>query len=119
MVKITYTGDKPTRRRLPTGLWVSWRPKQTIEIESKRLAKELEINREFVVDDKPSPKGGGGIKTHFKAPKRRGRPPKSKAEVKEEKVKPPKSVIDKVKKAKPKNLKKPKGLKRKKKGKAD
>ena len=108
MVKITYTGSKRTRRRLPSGQWVSWRPNQAIEIESKRLTEELEINREFVVEDKPSPKGGGGIKTGIRHPNRLGRPPKSKGKAKKEKVKPPKSVIDKVKK--PKGLKKKKGI---------
>jgi len=108
MVKITFTGKRFTRRKLPSGQWLSWRPNQAIEIESKRLTEELEINREFVVEDKPSPKGGGGIKTYIKAPKRIGRPPKSKGKAKKEKVKPPKSVIDKVKK--PKGLKKKKGI---------
>ena len=90
MVKITYTGSKRTRRRLPSGQWVSWRPNQTIEVESRRLAQELQINRDFVTTENATPKVGGGIKTHVKTPKRRGRPPKPKAkkEVKSKTAKP-------------------------------
>jgi len=99
MVKITYTGNKFTRRKLPSGRWLTWRAGQSIEIESKRLVAELTGNRDFVVEENSSPKVGGGVKTHVKSPKPRGRPPKSKAK---------KEV------AKPK-----KGLKKAKKGKAD
>ena len=99
MVKITYTGNKFTRRWLPTGRWLTWRAGQSVEIESKRLVDELTANRDFVVEENTSPKVGGGVKTHVKSPKPRGRPPKSKAK---------KEV------AKPK-----KGLKKAKKGKAD
>ena len=103
MVKITYTGRKFTRRRLPSGQWVSWRPNQTIEVESRRLAEELSANRDFVEQKEIGPKDtGGGLKTHVKTPKRRGRPPKPKAK---------KEVKSKTAK--------PKGLKRWKKGKAD
>ena len=108
MVKITYNGNKFTRRRLPTGRWITFRPNQTVEVESNRLTEELKGNREFMVDKDSPSKIGGGIKTHIKPSKRRGRPPKSKAEPKKE-VKPPRSVIDKVKK--PKGLKKKKGKK--------
>ena len=110
MVKITYTGNKFTRRRLPTGRWLTWRARQSIEIESKRLVDELTANRDFVVEENASPKVGGGVKTHIKTPKRRGRPPKSKA-------KPKTKIQEKVDKA----IKepKPKGLKKAKKEKAD
>jgi len=99
MVKITYTGNKSTRRRLPTGRWLTWRAGQSIEIESKRLAEELKANRDFVVEGNSAPKVGAGIKTHVKPSKPRSKPAKSK----------PKKEV-----AKPK-----KGLKKAKKGKAD
>ena len=103
MVNITYTGSKFTRRRLPNGRWITFRPNETVEIKSDRLAKELETQRDFVIAEGNTPKVGAGIKTHVKPPKSRGRPPKSKA-----KTKVKKEV------AKPK-----KGLKKAKKGKAD
>ena len=100
MVKITYTGTRFTRRRLPTGRWIAWRPNQTIEVKSKRLAEQLEKNRDFEVTKNSTPKVGGGIKTHVKPAKPRGRPPKSK--------KGKSKIQQKVDKA----LKKPKGLKK-------
>ena len=99
MVKITYTGNKSTRRRLPTGRWITWRAGQSIEIESKRLASELTANRDFVVEENSSPKVGGGVKTHVKTPKRRGRPRKSKVQEKVDKLDKPKG-LKKNKKAK-------------------
>ena len=102
MVKITYNGTKFTRRRLPSGRWLTWKAGESVEVESKRLAEELKINRDFVVEGNSAPKVGAGIKTHVKPPKSRGRPGKSK---------PKKEVKSK---AKPK-----KGLKKAKKGKAD
>ena len=102
MVKITYNGTKFTRRRLPSGRWLTWKAGESVEVESNRLAEELKINRDFVVEGSSAPKVGAGIKTHVKPPKSRGRPSKSK---------PKKEVKSK---AKPK-----KGLKKAKKGKAD
>jgi hypothetical protein len=99
MVKITYNGTKFTRRRLPSGRWLTWKAGESVEVESNRLAEELKINRDFVVEGNSAPKVGAGIKTHVKPPKSRGRPRKSK----------PKKEV-----AKPK-----KGLKKAKKGKAD
>jgi len=99
MVKITYNGTKFTRRRLPSGRWLTWKAGESVEVESNRLAEELKINRDFVVEGNSAPKVGAGIKTHVKPPKSRGRPAKSK----------PKKEV-----AKPK-----KGLKKAKKGKAD
>ena len=90
MVKITYTGNKFTRRRLPTGRWRTWRARQSMEIESKRLVDELTANSDFGVEENTSPKVGGGVKTHVKSPKPRGRPPKSKA--KKEVAKPKKGL---------------------------
>ena len=102
MVKITYNGTKFTRRRLPSGQWLTWRAGQSIEIESKKLVAELKANRDFVVEGNSAPKVGAGIKTHVKPPKSRGRPSKSKIQEK----------VDKL----PKGLKKNKKAK---KGKAD
>ena len=99
MVKITYNGTKFTRRRLPSGRWLTWKAGESVEVESNRLAEELKVNRDFVVEGNSAPKVGAGIKTHVKPPKSRGRPAKSK----------PKKEV-----AKPK-----KGLKKAKKGKAD
>ena len=101
MVNIKYTGSRFTRRRLPNGRWIAFRPNQTVEIESEGLAKELETQRDFVIAEGNTPKVGAGIKTHVKPPKSRGRPPKSKAKAKKEVAKPKK------------------GLKKAKKGKAD
>ena len=100
MVKITYNGTKFTRRRLPSGRWLTWKAGESVEVESERLAEELKINRDFVVEGNSAPKVGAGIKTHVKPPKSRSRPAKSK----------PKKEV----KSKPK-----KGLKKAKKGKAD
>ena len=101
MVKITYTGTRFTRRRLPTGRWITFRPNQAVEVESKRLAEQLKGNRDFVVKTNSTPKVGGGIKNYVKPAKPRGRPPKSKGESKLQ------EKIDKALK-----LKKPKGLKK-------
>ena len=104
MVKITYNGTKFTRRRLPSGRWLTWKAGESVEVESNRLAEELKINRDFVVEGNSAPKVGAGIKTHVKPPKSRGRPRKSK----------PKKEV-----AKPKKGLKKAGLKKAKKGKAD
>ena len=73
-------------------------------------ASETTVLDKFDVAKDSSPKVGGGVKTHIKTPKRRGRPPKSKA-------KPKTKIQEKVDKA----IKepKPKGLKKAKKEKAD
>ena len=97
MVNITYTGSKFTRRRLPNGRWITFRPNETVEIKSDRLAKELETQRDFVIAKGNTPKVGAGIKTHVKSPKPRGRPPKSKA--KKEVAKPKKGLKSKKGKA--------------------
>ena len=102
MVKITYNGTKFTRRRLPSGRWLTWKAGESVEVESNRLAEELKINRDFVVEGNSAPKVGAGIKTHVKPPKSRSRPGKSKIQEK----------VDKL----PKGLKKNKKAK---KGKAD
>ena len=106
MVNITYTGSKFTRRRLPNGRWITFRPNETVEIKSDRLAEELKTQRDFAIGKDNTLKVGAGIKTHVKPPKSRGRPPKSKAKTK---------IQEKVDKL-PKGLKKNKKAK---KGKAD
>ena len=102
MVKITYNGTKFTRRRLPSGRWLTWKAGESVEVESKRLAEELKANREFAVEEDAAPKVGAGVKTHVKTPKRRGRPRKSKIQDKVDKLKtePPKKGLKKAKKGK-------------------
>jgi len=107
MVKITYNGNRYTRRKLPSGRWIAFRPNQTVEVESEKLAQELARNRDFSVETNSTPKVGAGIKTHVKPSKSRGRPRKSKIQEKVDKV---------LKEPKPKGLKKNKKAK---KGKAD
>ena len=97
MVKITYNGTKFTRRRLPSGRWLTWKAGESVEVESERLAEELKNNRDFTVEKDAAPKVGGGVKTHVKSPKPRGRPPKSKA--KKEVAKPKKGLKSKKGKA--------------------
>ena len=102
MVKITYNGAKFTRRRLPNGRWLTWKAGESVEVESNRLAEELKINRDFVVEGNSARKVGAGIKTHVKPPKSRSRPRKSKVEKKVDKLKtePPKKGLKKAKKGK-------------------
>ena len=97
MVKITYNGTKFTRRRLPSGRWLTWKAGESVEVESKRLAEELKISRDFVVEANSSPKVGGGVKTHVKPPKSRSKPTKSKP--KKEVAKPKKGLKSKKGKA--------------------
>jgi len=99
MVKITYNGTKFTRRRLPSGRWLTWKAGESVEVESNRLAEELKANRDFVVEGNSAPKVGAGIKTHVKPPKSRGRPRKSKIQEKVDKLDKPKG-LKKNKKAK-------------------
>ena len=107
MVKIINTGSKLTRRRLPSGRWLTFVPNKAVEVEDERLLEELRVGQGvFVLAKEVGPKVGGGVKTHVKPPKSRGRPPKSKAKTK---------IQEKVDKL-PKGLKKNKKAK---KGKAD
>jgi len=115
MVKITNISGRPLTRRTPRGQLVRWMEGSTVEVTSKRLLEELDRSNGFARQEEIGKEtGGGGIKTGLRHPKRLGRPPKSRKhldkskQAAKEKVKPPKSVIDKVKK--------PKGLKKKKKG---
>ena len=106
MVKITYIGDRNYRSlRTRQGIVVGWNKGATVDVEDESLLEKLKGSKLFVRQDEIGPKStGGGIKTGVRRPKRLGRPPKAKGKPKKE-VKPPKSVMDKVKK--------PKGLKKK------
>ena len=107
MVKITYTGNRIYRSlRTRNGNLVRWNQGETIDVEDEGLIEKLKGSKNFVEQNEIGPKStGGGIKTGVRHPKRLGRPPKAKDN---KKVKPPKSVMDKVKK--PKGLKKKKGI---------
>ena len=114
MVKIINRGDKHLFRRIGTGHNVEFPPNQEIEVTDEKLIEAIKGRKRVgnlqIKDSVGKENVGGGVKTGIRPPKRRGRPPKSKGKSKEE-IKPPKSVIDKVR---PKSLKKPKGLKNKK-----
>ena len=103
MVKIINTGSKLTRRRLPNGRGLSFVPNKAVEVEDERLLEELRVGSGiFVLAKDVAPKVGGGVKTHVKTPKRRGRPRKSKIQDKVDKLKtePPKKGLKKAKKGK-------------------
>ena len=108
MVKITYIGKRSSRRlRNRKGNVFNWCRGDTRDIEDESLLEKLKGSKNFVEQKEIGPKTtGGGIKTHVRHPKRRGRPSKSKGKTSKKEVKPPKSVIDKVKK--PKGLRKSK-----------
>ena len=116
MVKITYIGKRNYRSlRNRKGNLFGWNQGETIDVEDESLLEKLKGSKNFIRQDEIGKKaGGGGIKTHVRPPKRLGRPPKSRKhlgkskQAAKEEVKPPKSVIDKVKK--PKGLKKKKGI---------
>ena len=105
MVKITYIGKRSSRRlRNRKGNVFNWCRGDTRDIEDESLLEKLKGSNVFVEQSKIGKEvGSGGLKTHIRPPKRRGRPPKSKSKPKKE-----------VKEAKPK-----KGLKKSKKEKAD
>ena len=107
MVKITYIGKRSSRRlRNRKGNIFNWCRGDTRDIEDESLLEKLKGSKNFVEQKEIGPKTtGGGLKTGIRPPKRRGRPSKSEGS---KEVKPPKSVIDKVKK--PKGLKKKKGI---------
>ena len=99
MVKITYIGKRTSRRlRNRKGNVFNWSRGDTLNIEDESLLEKLKGSKVFVEQKEIGPKStGGGLKTHVRPPKSRGRPPKSKSEPKKE-----------VKPKKPKGLKKPK-----------
>ena len=108
MVTIRYKGHRSSGLRTDGGRSITFHPGEVHEFDEtdkryKSFVKKLLANKEnFEVQDKVGTKGiGGGVRTRSRRSKHRGRPSKAKEE-----VKPPKSVIDKVKK--PKGLRKPK-----------
>ena len=116
MVKITYIGKRGYRSlRNRKANHLGWNKGETIDVTDESLLEKLKGSRNFVEPTKIGKEAGsGGLKTHVRPPKRLGRPPKSRKHMDKGKqatkeVKPPKSVIDKVKK--PKGLKKPKRMK--------
>ena len=105
MVKITNIGNKYRILRTRKGNILRWSKGDTVEVEDKNLLRQFESSKHFKVEDGINAKDiGGGVKTHIKTPKRRGRPPKSKKATIQEKV-------DKALK-KPKGLRKPKRKKK-------
>ena len=103
MVKIINHGLKPLIRRIGTGQNVAFYPGQEVEVTDEKLIEAIKARKRVgnlqIKDSVGKKDVGGGLKTGSRRPKRRGRPPKSKEEVK------PKRKS----KAKPK---KPKGLKK-------
>ena len=111
MVKITNTTGRFLSRRLPNGQILRWDAGETRNVESKRLVEELNNSNGFKVSEEVGKKDvGGGLKTHVRTPKRRGRPSKSDSK------KEVKSLKSKVQAKVDKALKKPKGLRKSKKG---
>ena len=88
MVKVTNTTNKFFYRRLPRGGFVEWAPQGTVDVTSERLLQDLK-GPGFVIKKDVGPKVGGGVKTHVKTPKPRGRPPKA---AKKEVAKPKKGL---------------------------
>ena len=107
MVKITNIGNKYRILRTRKGNILRWSKGDTVEVEDKNLLRQFESSKHFKVEDGINAKDiGGGVKTHIKTPKRRGRPPKSES-------KPKKEVKSKIQDKVDKVLKKPKGLMKK------
>jgi hypothetical protein len=107
MVTITNLTSKNLRRRDSAGNVINICAGETIELkgrhwENSALLEQFKSSAFKVNKSKGAKKVGGGVKTHVKPPKPRGKPAKSN------------KVQEKVDKLKPK-----KGLKKSKKGKAD
>ena len=84
MVKVTNIADRAHWRRLPSGAVLQWDAGQTRDVESKRLLEEVSGQACFKITDAVSTKKvGGGVKTHVKGSKPRGRPSKPKAKKEE------------------------------------
>ena len=112
MVKITYIGKRYRSLRARKGYRLGWNKGDTIDVKDEELLKELKTSNYFVEPNEIGKEvGGGGLKTHVRPPRSKRRPSKSRKHLEESKqapkeVKPPKSVMDKVKK--PKGLRKSK-----------
>ena len=84
MVKVTNISDRTVWRRLPSGAVYQWDAGQTRDVESKRLLEEVSRQSCFkITDTVGKEKVGGGVKTHVKGSKPRGRPSKPKAKKEE------------------------------------
>ena len=98
MVKIINTGSKLTRRRLPSGRWLSFVPNKAVEVEDERLLEELRVGQGvFVLAKEVGPKVGGGVKTNVRKPKSSSKPARAKS--KKEVAKPKKGLKSKKGKA--------------------
>ena len=108
MVKITYIGKRSSRRlRNRKGNIFNWCRGDTRDIEDESLLEKLKGSKNFVEQKEIGPKAtGGGIKTHVRSPKSRGRPPKSRKHLDKGGKAAKKEVKPKSKK--PKGLRKPK-----------
>ena len=96
MVKVTNITDRVLSRRTPGGSILRWSPRESKEIESKRLLEEVSRQECFAIGEEVGKKDvGAGLKTG-------GRKPKAKR--KSSRAKPKKEVKPK----KPKGLKKSK-----------
>mgnify|MGYP003151534363 CR=1 FL=1 len=114
MVKITNIGNKYRILRTRKGNILRWSKGDTVEVEDKNLLRQFESSKHFKVEDGINAKDvGGGIKTHIKTPKRRGRPPKSKKHLGKSKQTSKEKVKATIQEKVDKVLKKPKGLMKK------
>ena len=123
MVKITNISGRPLSRRTPRGNVIRWMEGSTVEVTSKRLLEELDASNGFARQDEIGKEtGGGGLKTHIRLPKRLGRLSKSRKHLDKGKqatkkeVKCPKGSYKCKGVCKCDTVKKPKGLKKSKKG---
>jgi hypothetical protein len=108
MVTIKYKGHRSSGHRTDGGRVITFNPGEvhTFDEKNKRyrdfVKRMLAQPDIFEIQDKVGAKGiGGGVRTRSRRSKHRGRPSKAKEE-----IKPPKSVIDKIKK--PRGLRRPK-----------
>ena len=100
MVKVTNITDRVLSRRTPAGNVLRWAPRESKEIESKRLLKEISRQECFAIGKEVGKKDvGAGLKTGGRKPKADSKPSRAK----------PKKEVKSKSKAKPK---KPKGLKK-------
>ena len=100
MVKVTNITDRVLSRRTPAGNVLRWAPRESKEIESKRLLKEISRQECFAIGKEVGKKDvGAGLKTGVRKPKADSKPSRAK----------PKKEVKSKSKAKPKT---PKGLKK-------
>ena len=123
MVKVTNNSDRVLSRRHPSGTIFKWAPRESKEVESSRLLEEVSRQECFTIGKEVGTKNvGGGLKTHVRPPKRLSRPDKPRKhldkgeQAPKEKVKCPKGSYKCKGVCKCDTVKKPKGLKKSKKG---